>query len=774
MDTLTNQQANLAESRDTTDLQRVLRRAQRLGEIETRAEQLQTSIAKNERHIASALKQATPAWEGAPDSFESASIPLRETIERHETEFSDHKDVLKEAKRDADRIRKAIRELNDQLLTLQQGKPVPSEAEMDHARERRSVLWGFVRRAWLDREDVTEEAVDQTEGGPLETAYEDAVHKADGVADALWRDAERASQRGNLEHRLKQAAEELSAADAEVAQAELKLAGFDEAWRALWASFPLVPLEPREMLAWLLKREEILGLIEQTQNDADELSRVQTQIADEKAALRQGIAEAGGDAPSESIGLQDLIDAAQDLIASNTDLASQRMNLAERIEDAQEARLNAEQEAQAAEAALVKWREEWAEAVKSLKMPANVTPEEVTAILSALDDHSLKAQEWASKQQRIEEIGADASAFHERVKELASKLNEALADLPAERAVRALHDQLQAAKELQRDRQQKSERRDTKRSELAACALRKQSAEDDLARLCTEARCQHPDGLPDAERAATAMNTLKETIVQLQQQLAEHAGGLPLEAFIEEVTPEDPDGLLGRIMELDQEIVVLESERDKARERIGELGNEFSRMNGAASAFEDAERAESHVSEVNEIAWRYARLRIATAVLRQAMDCYRQTAQGPVLGRASNAFTRITAGAFTELRTGFDERDQQVIHGVRLGNTLLGVDAMSEGTRDQLYLALRIGTLDHYLTQNEPMPLILDDILVNFDDERASATLQVLTEVAQRTQVLFFTHHQHLIEIARNTLPANAFTLHRLERQIGDRPLCSN
>ncbi|HRI89801.1 MAG TPA: hypothetical protein PK869_16120, partial [Candidatus Hydrogenedentes bacterium] len=168
--------------------------------------------------------------------------------------------------------------------------------------------------------------------------------------------------------------------------------------------------------------------------------------------------------------------------------------------------------------------------------------------------------------------------------------------------------------------------------------------------------------------------------------------------------------------------------------------------------------------EVNEIARRYARLRIASAVLRKTMDRYRQTAQGPVLGRASDVFARITAGSFQELRTGFDERDQQVIQGVRTGSVPLGVEAMSEGTRDQLYLALRIGTLEHYLTQNEAMPLILDDILVNFDDERAAATLHVLAEVAQRTQVLFFTHHRHLIEIARNTLPPTALAEHQIAR----------
>jgi uncharacterized protein YhaN len=87
---------------------------------------------------------------------------------------------------------------------------------------------------------------------------------------------------------------------------------------------------------------------------------------------------------------------------------------------------------------------------------------------------------------------------------------------------------------------------------------------------------------------------------------------------------------------------------------------------------------------------------------------------------------------------------------------------MSEGTRDQLYLALRLAALDRHLEEHEPMPLILDDLLSTFDNERAKAILPQLAELAKRSQVLLFTHHEHLIQLARETLGDEGFKLHRL------------
>jgi len=60
------------------------------------------------------------------------------------------------------------------------------------------------------------------------------------------------------------------------------------------------------------------------------------------------------------------------------------------------------------------------------------------------------------------------------------------------------------------------------------------------------------------------------------------------------------------------------------------------------------------------------------------------------------------------------------------------------------------------------MPLILDDLLITFDNERATAVLPQLGTLAKRTQIFLFTHHEHLVELCRQKLGEDQFHLHRL------------
>ena len=77
---------------------------------------------------------------------------------------------------------------------------------------------------------------------------------------------------------------------------------------------------------------------------------------------------------------------------------------------------------------------------------------------------------------------------------------------------------------------------------------------------------------------------------------------------------------------------------------------------------------------------------------------------------------------------------------------------MSSGTADQLYFALRVASIEDYLDRAEVLPFVADDLFVNFDNDRAGAGFKVLGELSKKTQVLFFTHHSHLLDIARETL----------------------
>jgi uncharacterized protein YhaN len=154
-------------------------------------------------------------------------------------------------------------------------------------------------------------------------------------------------------------------------------------------------------------------------------------------------------------------------------------------------------------------------------------------------------------------------------------------------------------------------------------------------------------------------------------------------------------------------------------------------------------------------------VKLAQAVLARQIEQYRQRNQGPILGRSSELFRQLTLGRYDGLKAGFDDHDRAVLRCLR-GGKEVDVDALSDGTRDQLYLALRLASLERYSAANPPMPLVVDDILIHFDDERARAALEVLGELATRTQVLFFTHHQRLVELARAAVPTDRLREHEL------------
>jgi uncharacterized protein YhaN len=171
----------------------------------------------------------------------------------------------------------------------------------------------------------------------------------------------------------------------------------------------------------------------------------------------------------------------------------------------------------------------------------------------------------------------------------------------------------------------------------------------------------------------------------------------------------------------------------------------------------------------------YARARLAVVLLRQEIKQYRERHQGPIVRRASDLFERLTLGSFVGIR-GDDDGDESkpVLKCVRPAGGLVSVEGLSDGTRDQLFLALRVASLERHFEQNEPIPFVLDDILVNFDDARSRAALSILGELSRRTQVLFFSHHARVADLAREAVPAGMLCLHDLDaigREARHRPV---
>lgn len=155
---------------------------------------------------------------------------------------------------------------------------------------------------------------------------------------------------------------------------------------------------------------------------------------------------------------------------------------------------------------------------------------------------------------------------------------------------------------------------------------------------------------------------------------------------------------------------------------------------------------------------RYIRLRLAAHFLRNQIERFREENQGPLLERSGQVFKQITRDAFDGLAAEFNDADIPVMVGRRANGANVPVEGMSDGSRDQLYLALRLAAMDRYLEEHEPMPLILDDLFDHVDNERTKAIIPQLVNLAKRTQVFLFTHHEHLVELCQETVGKGRFT----------------
>jgi predicted transcriptional regulator len=81
------------------------------------------------------------------------------------------------------------------------------------------------------------------------------------------------------------------------------------------------------------------------------------------------------------------------------------------------------------------------------------------------------------------------------------------------------------------------------------------------------------------------------------------------------------------------------------------------------------------------------------------------------------------------------------------------VEKLSQGTAEQLYLCLRLGLIQEFARQSTNLPLIMDDVFVNFDPERARRVAELLVGFSSNHQVLLFTCHPQTAELLREVQP---------------------
>jgi uncharacterized protein YhaN len=250
---------------------------------------------------------------------------------------------------------------------------------------------------------------------------------------------------------------------------------------------------------------------------------------------------------------------------------------------------------------------------------------------------------------------------------------------------------------------------------------------------------------------------------RLEVDLARLGDGRDLATLRQGVSQLDPDALRARLIEIEGAIGVLDDEIGALDQEIGRLEAGLARLTEAPYAVAIAEEVEAELVNVRTLLRRYLEVKLSLALIAREVEKHRRAHQAPLLARASALFARLTLERYSGLSVELDERDEPLLCAVHSGGKQVRIGGLSDGTRDQLYLALRLASIERFLGRGSALPLVLDDAFIHFDDARAQAALLALAELAQRSQVLFFTHHARMVELAKRALPATQVALHELD-----------
>jgi uncharacterized protein YhaN len=220
--------------------------------------------------------------------------------------------------------------------------------------------------------------------------------------------------------------------------------------------------------------------------------------------------------------------------------------------------------------------------------------------------------------------------------------------------------------------------------------------------------------------------------------------GAALDAFLSTTERTSPEEIHSQLEALNEEIAAAEHELAGTNQEIGSLRDQLKTLASSGQILQIESKAEEERQRLQDARKDWLVARIALCALDHAISKYETSRQPEVIRQAQSAFEGMTGGRYSAVISPLGSTELRVRDS---NGTDKSVDELSRGTREQLYLAMRMGLIAQYEQNAEPLPVIMDDILVNFDDERGPLAVKALAEFAENRQVVVMTCHKNTLEL---------------------------
>ena len=392
------------------------------------------------------------------------------------------------------------------------------------------------------------------------------------------------------------------------------------------------------------------------------------------------------------------------------------------------------------EAAEARWRE----ALRSMGLPETLSP-------NNLGDVTQRTEKIHAYQSRLEQFATELQERDQEMANLNRKIDAVLEETGLETAANAsasqrLQDLTTALAEQSRlvgRRKELATRFRGMRSKLSRLEQEIDKLRGEKQRLLAKVGARDEEEFRELNGKLAQRRKLADKRLNLSEQIAAALGT--------QVTEEEIDAQLESYGRggLEKQWEAVQAELDDLRERQtrlhqqrGELLQEV-KILGEDDRLDEARLELAAVEEeLRQLRETWQVLACTTNILESIRENYEAQRQPETLREASNFLSRLTSGHYVRIWTRLVGEELLVDNSD--GETL-SVEHLSRGTREAVYLALRLALVGAYARRGAILPMVLDDVLVNFDSQRARAAATVLRDFANTGyQILMFTCHDHI------------------------------
>lgn len=421
------------------------------------------------------------------------------------------------------------------------------------------------------------------------------------------------------------------------------------------------------------------------------------------------------------------------------------------LEEAESSQKEAEEALKLSSASLATARDNWDSWVNGLGLAPDMAPETVRQAYDCMQACLGDEENLGRAEKDLAHCNEEIAAFE---KPLASLIKRAGAEPCADAdgacdwlaSFDRLMEEAEAGARRQQLREARAEEIAAQKDEIAILEAGASTCLANISELVKRAGASDENHLLRLARTRDERRAAHARIRDLRLTLAQAAGDKSLEQFLaafDQGDQESQNARLAEIGRLEKELRANEN-RQIGREAI--LKQELAALEADTELHEKRQKEEMLQEEIAVLADSWRELALADALLKEAKSSFEKERQPEIIRIASDIFREITDGRWSGISLKLDDGSLAILPAH--GDPVLP-EELSRGGQEQAWLSLRLAYITRHNESAEPLPLIMDEVLVNFDPERAKRSARAFARLAQtgRQQIMYFTCQPHMVEI---------------------------